>query len=78
MRVRNQAGEKEFIYNVIVYSLPSLKTTINDQMTVKAMEGTQFTSDCDIDAIPEPEVCYLLVPICFNFESGLIFHAHSD
>lgn len=55
--MQNEAGEKEFTYNVIVYSVPTVKKASNNQTITKVNEATQFISDCDIDAIPEPEVC---------------------
>lgn len=58
--MQNEAGAKEFTYKVIVYSLPQLKNTSNNQAIVKAIEATQFTNDCDIDGIPQPDVC-----VCF-------------
>lgn len=57
LRVRNEAGAKEFTYKVVVYSVPHLKNPSNAKMVVKVLENDQFTSDCDVDAVPQPEVC---------------------
>lgn len=57
MRVRNEAGTKEFTYTVIVYLLPQHKNTSNNQAIVKVIEATQFSNDCAVDGIPEPNVC---------------------
>lgn len=57
--MQNEAGAKEFTYKVIVYSLPQLENTSNDQAIVKVIEATLFTYECDIDAIPQPKVCVI-------------------
>ena len=59
LRVQNEAGTKEFTYKVIVYSLPNFKNSSNNEAIAKAIEGTQFKEDCDVDAIPLPEVCVI-------------------
>lgn len=59
LRVQNDVGEKEFTYNVIVYLPPLLKNAAYRQTVVHAVEAAQLTSNCDVDAIPKPEVCHL-------------------
>lgn len=63
LRVRNEAGINEFTYTINIYSLPHLKNASNAKATVKVLETTQFTHDCDADAIPQPEVCVIHLAI---------------
>lgn len=66
LRVQNEAGEKDFTYNVIVYSPPHLKNGSNNQTVVKLMQTGQFTNDCEIDGIPEPKVCPFVISCSCN------------
>lgn len=59
LRVRNEAGAKEFTYKLLVYSLPHLRNPSNAKMVVKVLESNSFTCDCDVDAVPPPEVCVI-------------------
>lgn len=60
VRVGNDAGEKDFTYDVIVYLPPFFQNaTVHNRTVFKAIESTVFTNNCDIDAIPDPKVCSL-------------------
>lgn len=72
LRVRNEAGAKEFTYKVIVYSLPHLKNTSNEEAAVKILEAAPFTSDCDIDGIPQPAVCVIGLVIGYVFTGEIL------
>lgn len=59
LRVQNEAGAKEFTYKIMVYSLPHLKNPSNAKVVVKVLENDNFTCNCDVDAVPQPEVCVI-------------------
>lgn len=60
LRVKNEAGDNEFTYEIVAYLPPIFKNATQNQTTIiNAIEGMAVHLDCDVDGLPAPNVCIL-------------------
>lgn len=60
-QVWNEVGDNEYTYDVVVFNPPYFTNTTLNQTTITVKEGENFTSECQVDGIPHPEVCFHLI-----------------
>lgn len=68
-RVRNEAGSKKYMYNVIVFCEPIFQNAALNQTTFKAISTENFTFNCEVDGYPAPDVSNWNTFFIFNFFS---------
>lgn len=54
--VSNEAGDNEYVFDVVVYDPPSIRDKTLNQTTVDVIEGTDFTAICQVNGYPAPDV----------------------
>lgn len=55
--VRNEAGDNEFTYDIIVHDPLKFEDATLNQTIVKVDLGTIFSTDCKVTGYPTPNVC---------------------
>lgn len=55
--VRNEAGDNEFTYDIIVHDPLKFEDATLNQTIVKVDLGTNFSTDCKVTGYPTPNVC---------------------